>query len=135
MPEPPASTFEPIPQTFRCWTAGARRSGPSSSRSASGSGSRPRTHSEHQPAAWPGPPGWPGAEYDIETESHRAAVSNGRSDVSEQSSESENPAIPSPTPQSHRPRTNRDWWPDQLDLSVLHQHSPLSNPMGEDFNY
>src|SRR6266508_2436641 len=46
MPEPPASTSEPTPQTSRCWTAGARRSAPSSSRSASGSGSRPRTHSE-----------------------------------------------------------------------------------------
>src|SRR5436190_4113863 len=46
MPEPPASTFEPIPQTSRCWTAGPRRSAPSSSRSASGSGSRPRTRSE-----------------------------------------------------------------------------------------
>lgn len=31
--------------------------------------------------------------------------------------------------------TNRDWWPNQLSLSVLHQHSPLSNPMGADFNY
>ncbi len=30
---------------------------------------------------------------------------------------------------------NRDWWPNQLKLSVLHQHSSLSNPMGEDFNY
>ncbi len=50
-------------------------------------------------------------------------------------SESENPAIPSPTPKQTRPRTNKDWWPDQLDLSVLHQHSSLSNPMDEDFNY
>jgi catalase-peroxidase len=50
-------------------------------------------------------------------------------------SESENPVIPSPTPKPHRPSTNRDWWPNQLDLSVLHQHSPLSNPMGEDFSY
>jgi len=32
-------------------------------------------------------------------------------------------------------RRNRDWWPNQLDLSVLHQHSALSNPMGEDFDY
>jgi catalase-peroxidase len=32
-------------------------------------------------------------------------------------------------------RTNRDWWPNQLDLRVLHQHSALSNPMGEAFDY
>ncbi len=50
-------------------------------------------------------------------------------------SESENPAIPSPTPKRTRPRTNKDWWPNQVDLSVLHQNSPLSNPMGKDFNY
>ncbi len=50
-------------------------------------------------------------------------------------SESENPAIPAPTPKATRPRTNRDWWPNQPDLSVLHQHSPLSNPMGEDYKY
>ena len=31
--------------------------------------------------------------------------------------------------------TNRDWWPNQLNIQVLHQHSNLSNPMGEDFNY
>ena len=31
--------------------------------------------------------------------------------------------------------TNRDWWPNQLDLSILHQNSSLSNPMGDDFNY
>jgi catalase-peroxidase len=29
----------------------------------------------------------------------------------------------------------RDWWPDQLNLKMLHQHSHLSNPMGEEFNY
>ena len=50
-------------------------------------------------------------------------------------SESENPAIPSPTPKRTRPRTNKDWWPDQLDLSILHQPSPLSDPMGDGFNY
>jgi catalase-peroxidase len=31
--------------------------------------------------------------------------------------------------------TNRDWWPDQVDLSVLHKHAPQANPMGDDFNY
>jgi len=50
-------------------------------------------------------------------------------------SESENPAIPAPTPKTTRPRTNKDWWPNQLDLSVLHQHSVLSNPLGEGFDY
>ncbi|OEK08156.1 catalase/peroxidase HPI [Flavivirga aquatica] len=32
-------------------------------------------------------------------------------------------------------KTNRDWWPNQLDLSVLRQHSSKSDPMNEDFNY
>ena len=32
-------------------------------------------------------------------------------------------------------RTNRDWWPNQLNIQVLHQHSALSNPMGEAFDY
>jgi catalase-peroxidase len=31
--------------------------------------------------------------------------------------------------------TNRDWWPNQLNLRILHQHSPLSDPMDKDFNY
>jgi catalase-peroxidase len=34
-----------------------------------------------------------------------------------------------------RARTNRDWWPNQLNLQVLHQHSSLSNPMSEAFDY
>ncbi len=50
-------------------------------------------------------------------------------------SESENPVIPAPVPKRTGPRTNKDWWPNQLDLSVLHHHSALSNPIGEDFNY
>ena len=32
-------------------------------------------------------------------------------------------------------RSNRDWWPNQLNLRILHQHSPLSNPMDKSFNY
>ena len=50
-------------------------------------------------------------------------------------SESENPAIPSPKPKAHAPLTNKDWWPEQIDLSILHAHSSLSNPLGEDFDY
>ncbi len=41
-------------------------------------------------------------------------------------------------PVVHGPRksqTNVDWWPNQLKLNVLHQHSPLSDPMGKEFNY
>ena len=34
-----------------------------------------------------------------------------------------------------RGTSNRDWWPNQLNLNILRQHSNLSNPMGEDFNY
>src|SRR6516225_4243590 len=34
-----------------------------------------------------------------------------------------------------RTMTNADWWPNQLNLKVLHQHSPLSDPMGKEFNY
>ncbi|MGE3911234.1 MAG: catalase/peroxidase HPI [Chloroflexota bacterium] len=50
-------------------------------------------------------------------------------------SESENPVIPAPTVKGTRPRTNQDWWPNQLDLSVLHQHSALSHPLDPDFTY
>jgi catalase-peroxidase len=31
--------------------------------------------------------------------------------------------------------SNRDWWPNQLNLKILHQHFHMSNPMGEAFNY
>ena len=33
------------------------------------------------------------------------------------------------------PKTNADWWPNQLNLNILHQHSSKSDPMGEEFNY
>ena len=39
------------------------------------------------------------------------------------------------TPIAGGGRSNRDWWPNQLNLKLLHQHSHLSNPMGEAFNY
>ena len=40
-----------------------------------------------------------------------------------------------PEPAPGRPHTNQDWWPNQLNLQVLSQHSPRSNPMGESFDY
>ena len=55
--------------------------------------------------------------------------------VTASGSESENPAIDSPTPVTPRPRTNKDWWPNQLDLSMLHPHHPASNPLGAGFSY
>ncbi|WP_457256107.1 catalase/peroxidase HPI [Pedococcus sp. P5_B7] len=56
--------------------------------------------------------------------------------ASAQGSESENPALDSPQPRTGgRPRTLQDWWPNALDLSVLHAHSPRSNPLGSDFDY
>ena len=55
--------------------------------------------------------------------------------MSDRGSESENPVIPAPTPAPSRPRTNQDWWPNQLNLQVLRQHSAQSNPIGPDFNY
>ena len=38
-------------------------------------------------------------------------------------------------PTTGRGTSNQDWWPDQLNLDMLHQNSSLSNPMGETFNY
>jgi catalase-peroxidase len=38
-------------------------------------------------------------------------------------------------PVMHAARSNRDWWPDQLNIQVLHHNSTLSNPMGEAFDY
>ncbi|MGS5089164.1 catalase/peroxidase HPI [Hydrogenophaga sp. A37] len=36
---------------------------------------------------------------------------------------------------SHGAQSNADWWPNQLNLAILHQHQPVSNPMDPDFNY
>ncbi|WP_118915894.1 catalase/peroxidase HPI [Mycobacterium shigaense] len=50
-------------------------------------------------------------------------------------SESENPTISSPTAKDGAPLTNQDWWPNQVDVSKLHPHSPQANPLGDDFDY
>ncbi|HWH29266.1 MAG TPA: peroxidase family protein, partial [Mycobacteriales bacterium] len=57
-------------------------------------------------------------------------------DVTASTSESENPALASPQPVTdRRPRTNRDWWPNQVDLSVLNRTDPAADPLGADFDY
>ena len=43
-----------------------------------------------------------------------------------------------PFPHLHtgiKDRSNRDWWPNQINLKMLHQNSPLSDPMGAGFDY
>jgi len=55
-----------------------------------------------------------------------------RTDAPAHGSESENPVIDSPTPATNgRPRTNKDWWPDQLDLQVLKKHAGGNTPIGD----
>ncbi len=47
----------------------------------------------------------------------------------------ENPAAVTTTTPVPSPTTNRQWWPNQIDLSVLHRNPPAGNPMGKDFDY
>jgi len=64
------------------------------------------------------------------------SVSPQGTDSTASTSESENPVIPGPTAEvSQRPRSNRDWWPNQVDLGVLNRADPRSNPLGEAFDY
>ena len=48
-----------------------------------------------------------------------------------------NPSTESKCPFNHGASapTNRDWWPNQVNVQILHQHSPKSDPMGEEFDY
>jgi catalase-peroxidase len=52
--------------------------------------------------------------------------------VPQQDQDQAPPEYEAPAPQA---MSNQDWWPEQLNLQMLHQNSPLSNPMGDDFNY
>jgi catalase-peroxidase len=58
-------------------------------------------------------------------------------DTTESRSESENPALKGPDFHGdHRPRSNRDWWPNQVELGVLNKTSRESDPLGDDdFDY
>jgi len=65
-----------------------------------------------------------------------ASASPQGTDSTASNSESENPALSGPTPQgTQRPRTNRDWWPNQVDLQVLNRTDPAADPLGEGFDY
>jgi len=50
-------------------------------------------------------------------------------------SNSENPAIDAPEPKQLRPNSIRDWWPNQIDVTVLNKHRPAPKPYGDDFDY
>ena len=45
------------------------------------------------------------------------------------------PVLSMPNPVQAAPMTNQDWWPERLNLQALRQHSPESNPFGENFDY
>jgi catalase-peroxidase len=50
------------------------------------------------------------------------------------------PSTESKCPVAHgngkpKPQSNSGWWPNQLNVNILHQHSPKSDPMGKAFNY
>src|SRR5436305_12619494 len=63
---------------------------------------------------------------------------NGEISMSTPDTQEQNVPTESKCPVAHSPRKfqrNADWCPNQVDLRILHQHSPLSNPMGKDFNY
>lgn len=65
-------------------------------------------------------------------------ASTGVKDAATTSQDSKTQEPTSTTTKTVKPTTaptNREWWPNQLDLSVLRQHSSMSNPMGETFNY
>src|ERR1700722_15052109 len=49
-------------------------------------------------------------------------------------SESESPVLPAPDATARQPRTNQDWWPNQVDLGVLHRHAAQASPL-RDFDY
>ena len=55
--------------------------------------------------------------------------------MSETGSESENPVISAPVPHMGRPRSNQDWWPNQLNLQPLHQKTRKPAPRGADYKY
>lgn len=73
---------------------------------------------------------------DTDPKPRKVSTSPQGTDSTASNSESENPALPGPTPRANqRPRSNRDWWPNQVDLQVLDRTDPAADPMGEGFDY
>ena len=62
-------------------------------------------------------------------------MSDNNKEQTESVSESESPVIPAPEPKGTRPRSNRDWWPNQPAVEVLRQHESRPDPTGDDFDY
>src|SRR5829696_6206813 len=92
--------------------------------------SRPADRANDQPSQQPATSSPPSEEKtDVSEEKEVSKLET------ESVSESENPAIPSPTVKAQRPKSNQDWWPNQPNLQVLHQHSPRANPLVDDFDY
>jgi catalase-peroxidase len=55
--------------------------------------------------------------------------------MAEEKATSSEAKCPFPRGNGHAVRTNQDWWPNGLNLNILHQHSSLSDPMSPNFNY
>jgi len=73
---------------------------------------------------------------EIDPKSRDASASPQGAETTASTSESENPVISGPTAHvDQRPRSNRDWWPNQVDLSVLSRTDPKADPLGADFDY
>jgi catalase-peroxidase len=64
-------------------------------------------------------------------DSHRSLMIKGE----KMSDESKCPVPHAGMTSASRGTSNREWWPNQLNLNILHQHAPASNPLGKDFNY
>ena len=73
---------------------------------------------------------------DIDPKPRDTSASPTGTDTTASTSESSSPVLAAPTPQvTQRPRTNQDWWPNQVDLQVLNRTDPKANPLGDDFDY
>jgi catalase-peroxidase len=71
---------------------------------------------------------------DAQMDTQLSTTAGAAASAKEQSALTESKCPVAGGPRRHT-STNEDWWPNQLNLKLLHQHSPSSNPMDKDFNY